>query len=80
MRGRLENGDWVKSFDPQYPYYEYMYREANAWQSTFFAPHDTKGLIGLYGGEAGGRRGLGEGCLDRVQGTTFSTADRSCPC
>lgn len=48
MRGRLENGDWVKNFDPEYPYYEYMYREANAWQSSFFAPHDPKGLIGLY--------------------------------
>ena len=48
MRGRLENGQWVQNFDPQYPYYEYMYREANAWQSSFFAPHDVKGLIGLY--------------------------------
>ena len=51
MRGRLENGDWVKNFNPQYPYYEYMYREANAWQVSFFAPHDMKGLIALYGGE-----------------------------
>jgi len=48
MRGRLANGDWVKNFDPEYPYYEYMYREANAWQSSFFAPHDVQGLIGLY--------------------------------
>jgi predicted alpha-1,2-mannosidase len=48
MRGRLENGGWVKNFNPEYPYYEYMYREANAWQSSFFAPHDTAGLIGLY--------------------------------
>jgi predicted alpha-1,2-mannosidase len=48
MRGRQENGEWVKDFNPQYPYYEYMYREANAWQSSFFAPHDTKGLIRLY--------------------------------
>jgi predicted alpha-1,2-mannosidase len=48
MRGRLANGDWVKNFDPLFPYYEYMYREANAWQSSFFAPHDVKGLIGLY--------------------------------
>jgi predicted alpha-1,2-mannosidase len=48
MRGRLANGDWVKHFDPQYPYYEYMYREANAWQSSFFAPHDPKGLVALY--------------------------------
>jgi predicted alpha-1,2-mannosidase len=48
MRGRLANGEWVKNFDPYYPYYEYMYREANAWQSSFFVPHDVKGLIGLY--------------------------------
>jgi putative alpha-1,2-mannosidase len=48
MRGRLVNGDWIKNFDPEFPYYEYMYREANAWQSSFFAPHDPKGLVGLY--------------------------------
>jgi predicted alpha-1,2-mannosidase len=48
MRGRLADGEWIKPFDPQYPYYEYMYREANAWESSFFAPHDVKGLIGLY--------------------------------
>ena len=52
MRGRLENGDWVQHFDPEYPYYEYMYREANAWQSSFFAPHDVDGLIGLYKSKA----------------------------
>lgn len=50
MRGRLENGEWVKNFNPQYPYYEYMFREANAWQVSFFAPHDMPGLIKLYGG------------------------------
>jgi predicted alpha-1,2-mannosidase len=48
MRGRLANGDWIKNFDPTFVYYEYMYREANAWQSSFFAPHDPKGLIALY--------------------------------
>jgi predicted alpha-1,2-mannosidase len=48
MRGRLANGDWIKKFDPFFPYYEYMYREANAWQSSFFAPHDVNGLIALY--------------------------------
>ncbi len=52
MRGRLDNGEWVKTFNPQYPYYEYMYREANAWQSSFFAPHDTEGLIALYKSKA----------------------------
>ena len=49
MRGRLANGDWIKNFDPTYVYYEYMYREANAWQSSFFAPHDPRGLVALYG-------------------------------
>ncbi len=47
-RGRIANGDWIKEFDPYYPYYAYMYREANAWNSLFFAPHDTKGMIALY--------------------------------
>jgi predicted alpha-1,2-mannosidase len=48
MRGRQADGSWVTPFDPQFPYYEYMYREANAWQSSFFAPHDTAGLIKLF--------------------------------
>jgi predicted alpha-1,2-mannosidase len=48
MRGRAASGDWVRNFDPEYPYYEYMYREANAWESSFFAPHDVPGLIGLF--------------------------------
>lgn len=48
MRGRLADGSWVRPFDPGYPYYEFMYREANAWQASFFVPQDTKGLIALY--------------------------------
>ncbi len=48
MRGRLASGEWIENFDPAFVYYEYMYREANAWQSTFFAPHDPEGLIALY--------------------------------
>lgn len=50
MRGRLANGDWVTNFKPDYPYYEYMYREANAWQLSFFAPQDMPGLVNIYGG------------------------------
>lgn len=52
MRGRLANGDWIKNFDPTFIYYEYMYREANAWQSSFFVPHDVNGLISLYKSKA----------------------------
>lgn len=51
MRGRLANGDWISPFDPQYPYYEYMYREANAWQVSFYVPHDMPGLVEVYGKE-----------------------------
>lgn len=49
-RGRLADGRWVENFDPCFPYYHYQYREATGWMSTFFAPHDTEGLIELFGG------------------------------
>lgn len=47
-RGKIDNGNWIVDFDPYYPYFAYMYREANAWQSLFFAPHDPEGMIALY--------------------------------
>lgn len=47
-RGKIDNGNWIEDFDPYYPYYQYMYREANAWNSLFFAPHDPDGMIALY--------------------------------
>ena len=48
MRGRLENGEWITPFNPERPFYEYMYREANGWQSTFFALHNPEEFIALY--------------------------------
>ena len=48
FRGRIEDGSWIADFDPYYPYFAYMYREANAWNSLFFAPHDPEGMIALY--------------------------------
>ena len=47
-RGRIDDGSWVKEFDPYYPYFQHMYREANAWNALFFAPHDPEGMIALY--------------------------------
>ncbi|HEX5001028.1 MAG TPA: GH92 family glycosyl hydrolase [Bacteroidia bacterium] len=49
MRGK-KNGNWTEPFDP----FEVsgMYTEANAWQYTFFAPHDIPGLMHLMGGPA----------------------------
>ncbi len=48
MQGRFEDGSWLEPFDPYFPYYAYMYREANGWQSIFYAPHDPAGMIALY--------------------------------
>ena len=39
---------WIEDFRPNYPYYQYMYREADAWNSLFFAPHDPYGMVALY--------------------------------
>ncbi len=52
MRGKNENGSWVKPFNPKHSSHEKsQYIEGNAWQWTWFVPHDVKGLINLYGGE-----------------------------
>jgi len=45
-------GVWIEDFRPNYPYYQYMYREADAWNSLFFAPHDPAGMIALYPSKA----------------------------
>lgn len=47
-RGKIDDGTWIQDFDPYYPYFQYMYREANAWNALFFAPHDPEGMLGLY--------------------------------
>lgn len=48
FRGRIANGSFIKDFDPYYPYFAYMYRESNAWNNLFFAPHDINGMLKLY--------------------------------
>ncbi|MBQ8047236.1 MAG: glycoside hydrolase family 92 protein [Prevotella sp.] len=47
-RGRIADGSFIKQFDPYYPYFAYQYREANAWNNLFYAPHDPKGVLALY--------------------------------
>lgn len=47
MRPRM-NGAWVEPFDPTSV--SFHYTEANAWQYSFFVPHDIASLIGLAGG------------------------------
>ena len=48
MRAR-ENGHWFEPFDPAAVTFNYT--EANAWQYSFFVPHDVPGLIQLHGGK-----------------------------
>jgi len=51
---RLKNGSWYEPFDPDccegWPGGT-GYVEGNAWNYTFFVPHDISGVINLYGSE-----------------------------
>ena len=47
MRARVE-GFWASPFDPAEV--NSHYTEANAWQYSFFVPHDVSGLIRMLGG------------------------------
>ncbi len=49
MRGKMSDGSWISPFEPKAVTQQYT--EANAWQYSFFVPHDLKGLIELYGGK-----------------------------
>lgn len=51
-RGRNDRGEWLKDFDPYYPYFQHMWRESNAWNLLFYPPHDVPGLFSLYGSGA----------------------------
>lgn len=54
MRGRRADGDWVTPFDPIRSSHAVNtdYTEGNAWQHSWFVPHDARGLIELMGGDA----------------------------
>ncbi len=51
IRGRNSDGKWVLPFDPYMASTDgkSMYEEGNAWQYTFFVPHDVRGLAMQYG-------------------------------
>lgn len=51
-RPKDSNGKWLEPFDPKFigQGKDRHYTEANAWQYTWFVPHDVKGLINLEGG------------------------------
>ena len=51
-RPKDSNGRWIEPFDPRLVGHRpnRHYTEANAWQYTWFVPHDIQGLIDLEGG------------------------------
>lgn len=53
MRRKHEDGSWFKDFNPfgQVTFLGSGYVEGNAWQFTYFVPHDVQGLINLLGKE-----------------------------
>ncbi|NJD08885.1 MAG: glycoside hydrolase family 92 protein [Gemmatimonadetes bacterium] len=53
MRGRHADSTWVTPFDPKFASdREHRdYTEGNAWQHTWFVPHDVAGLIERMGGD-----------------------------
>ncbi|TAJ15231.1 glycoside hydrolase family 92 protein [Marinilabiliaceae bacterium JC017] len=53
LRGRKANGNWKTPFNPIESSIlgSGEYTEGNAWQYTFFAPHDINRLMALYGGD-----------------------------
>ena len=51
MRGRNFNGSWRAPFNPRFSTLkQHEYTEGNAWQYSWFVPHDVDGLIELMGG------------------------------
>lgn len=53
MRARNSDGTFATPFDPylsEHDEVKAQYVEGNAWQHSFFVPHDVRGLGKLYGG------------------------------
>ncbi len=48
FRGKNDDGNWAEPFDPNEISRDLT--EATPWQYRFFAPHDVKGMINLFGG------------------------------
>jgi predicted alpha-1,2-mannosidase len=50
MRAKNSDGSWREPFDPLFSKYGGDYTEGNAWQYSWYVPHDVQGLIKLMGG------------------------------
>jgi predicted alpha-1,2-mannosidase len=53
MRGKKADGTWKTPFNPRFSNHrEDEYVEGNAYQWSWFVPHDVDGLVALHGGKA----------------------------
>lgn len=55
IRAKDSTGKWIEPFDPYYASTDgskSFYEEGNAWQYTFFVPHDVRGLATAFGNRA----------------------------
>ena len=68
MRPRLPDGSWLAPFDPLSLT---GWCEANAWQYTWYVPHDIRSLIGLMGGRGPFNRRLQSAFERAVAGTVL---------
>ncbi|MEX0981325.1 MAG: GH92 family glycosyl hydrolase [Bacteroidales bacterium] len=52
MRGKNLDGSWDEPFHPRHSgHWTAPYVEGNAWQWTWYVPHDVEGYIDLHGGK-----------------------------
>jgi predicted alpha-1,2-mannosidase len=52
MRGKRLDGTWDEPFHPKFSsHWNTPYVEGNAWQWTWYVPHDVDGYIELFGGK-----------------------------
>ncbi|WP_430932074.1 GH92 family glycosyl hydrolase [Saccharicrinis sp. 156] len=50
MRGKNLDGSWKEPFNPRFSaHWKTPYVEGNAWQWTWYVPHDVEGLMNLFG-------------------------------
>lgn len=58
MRARLADGSWKTPFDPWDAGYDNDYTEGNAWQYSWYVPHNVEDLIKMMGGNQNFNRRL----------------------
>ena len=68
MRGKMADGSWREPFSPAHSNHRQDdYCEGNAYQWSWFAPHDPEGLIALYGGR--------EKCIEKLEGLFSASSE-----